>query len=183
MITLMSHEPPDSLLNPDSLLTMLNLAAMTPAGCFVEVGVYKGGAAWYLSRLAAEQDRKLHLFDTFTGIPDQGPQDHEHRIGDFGDTSFESVVKAVPNAFYYVGVFPDTMPRVWHDVIAFAHIDCDQYSGVKASIERILPIMIPGGIMLFDDYDATSGCTLAVKEAFGSKIRLTEQGKAYFVKV
>jgi Macrocin-O-methyltransferase (TylF) len=180
----MSTSPPASLLHPDSLLTMLNLAAITPDGCFVEVGVYRGGAAWYLLRLAKEMDRRLHLFDTFTGIPDRGPQDHEHRIGDFSDTSFEAVQRALGDyPIYHVGVFPSTMIRGWDEPIAFAHIDCDQYSGIKASIERILPLMPRGGIMLFDDYNATSGCRLAVKEAFGPSVLVTKQGKAYFVKV
>jgi O-methyltransferase len=175
--------PPASLLHPDSLMTMLNLAAITPDGCFVEVGCYKGGSAWYLSKLAREMGRRLHLFDTFTGIPDRGPEDHEHRIGDFGDTSLESVKRAVPDAIFHVGVFPGTIPFDWNEPIAFAHIDCDQYSGIRASIERILPLMPTGGVMLFDDFDATSGCKLAVKEAFGPSVLITRQGKAYAVKV
>lgn len=179
---MVADTPPASLLNPHSIQTMLDLAAFTPEGCFVEVGVYRGGTAWYLSKLAAKQGRVLHLFDTFTGIPDRGPDDKEHKIGDFGDTSFEAVKRAVPGAIYHVGIFPGTMDPDWTDPVAFAHIDCDQYSGIKASIERIYPLMPTGGIMLFDDYDATTGCRKAIGEVFVTNFTITAQGKAYIVK-
>ena len=172
-------EPPGSLVCYQSIASMMALAEKSPiGGCFVEVGVYKGGTAWHLAELARKQKRELHLFDTFTGIPER-IHDDSHKVGDFADTSFEMVREAIPDAIYHVGIFPNTLP--FHmPAIAFAHIDCDQYMSTHAAIAR-LPLMV-GGIMLFDDYDCTVGATRAVKEAFGDSIHLTEQGKAYVIR-
>ena len=168
-----------SLLGPGSIISMLELAEGSPAGgCFVEVGVYKGGAAWHLAQLARAQGRGLHLFDTFTGIPEAIPAD-THKVGDFADTSYDMVRERIPDAVFHVGVFPNTIPAGMHP-IAFAHIDCDQFMSTHAAITR-LPMM-PGGIMLFDDYQCTTGATRAVLEAFGEDgFRLTKQGKAYVI--
>jgi hypothetical protein len=157
---------------------MLELAAKSPAGgCFVEVGVYKGGAAWHLAQLARRQRRQLHLFDTFTGIPEALPDD-THKVGDFADTAYDMVKELIPDAVFHVGIFPNTLP-LHMPPIAFAHIDCDQYMSTHAAIAR-LPMTV-GGIMLFDDYRCTWGATRAVDEAFGNRIHLTKQDKAYVV--
>jgi len=177
-------DPPVSVVGVDALAEMVRLAESCPPGCFVEVGVYKGGSAWHLARVARAQCRVLHLFDTFEGIPYQDAEDREHHVGDFGDTSFEEVRKAIPGAVFHIGEFPFTIPHTgFRNHIAFVHVDCDQYRGVKAAIEMLLPMMAEGGIMLFDDYGETSGCTKAVDERFGAGgIRRTPQGKAYVVK-
>jgi len=178
---MMGRIAPFSLLRPESITSMLDLARGTPPGCFVEVGVYKGGSAWYLAKLAKEQGRILHLFDTFTGIPYQGEHDIQHAPGDFGDTSLEAVQVAVPSAIFHQGIFPDTLPNTMQP-IAFAHIDCDQYEGIRAAITSLDALMIHNGVMLFDDYGITSGCTKAVNEFFTSdEIIITDQGKAYIV--
>jgi len=167
-----------SLLGPDAIEVMLALAELAPVGgCFVEVGVYKGGAAWNLANLAREHGRALHLFDTFTGIPEAIPED-THKVGDFADTSFEMVKERIPGAVFHVGIFPNTLPANMPPV-AFAHIDCDQYMSTHAAIKR-LPMMA-GGIMLFDDYGCTTGATRAVDEAFGKSIHHTKQNKAYVI--
>ncbi len=169
-----------SLISNSSLQKMLELAAETPReGCFVELGVYKGGSAWHLARLAKEQDRTLHLFDTFTGIPEQSVHDIQHKIGDFADTDVATVMALIPSAIFHVGEFPATMIEIGN--IAFAHIDCDQYFSCMAAIEHFLPRLLSGGIMLFDDYTATHGVTKAVNEAFGDQIHLTIE-KAYIIK-
>jgi O-methyltransferase len=174
---------PESLLHISTIESMLGLAGSTPHGCFVEVGVYRGGSAWYLAKLAKQQDRTLHLFDTFTGIPEQGIQDKQHKVGDFGDTTLTAVKEAIPDAIYHVGIFPGTLPKDGLGPVAFAHIDADQYKSIKACIEHLWPMMVPGSVMLFDDYNATSGCKQAVTEAFGPAPLCTDQGKAYIVKV
>jgi Macrocin-O-methyltransferase (TylF) len=176
-------DAPPSVVGLDSIASMVALAEASPPGCFVEVGVYKGGTAWHLARVAREQGRALHLFDTFTGIPHRDVEDNEHHIGDFGDTSFETVKAAIPDAIFHIGTFPESMPKAWLSAIAFVHVDCDQYRGINAAIQLFWSDMRDGSIMLFDDYGETSGCTKAVDQRFISgMIRRTPQGKAYVVK-
>ena len=48
---------PLSVVGEDVIADMLDLAASTPPGAFVEVGVYRGGTAWHLAQLAEQQKR------------------------------------------------------------------------------------------------------------------------------
>lgn len=134
-----------------------------PKGNFVELGVYQGGSAWHLAEVAKAQDRKLYLFDTFTGIPFQDQVD-SHQTGDFCDTSSEAVAALIPSAIIVKGVFPETMIPLLP--VALVHVDCDQYRSVKAACEIFPKFMVPGGVMIFDDYGQLEGATLAVDESF-----------------
>lgn len=159
---------PLSIVNEDSLIYMCDEARKLPAGCLVEVGVYKGGSAWHLAKVAREQDRDLHLFDTFAGIPCKKDID-THVIGDFGDTDLETVRAQLPDAIFHVGNFPETLPDDLRD-IAFVHADCDQYESVKAVCEHLYPRLIKGGIIVFDDYYALAGAKAAIDEMFGDRV-------------
>lgn len=164
--------------NIDSLC---RIAEQAEEGCFVEVGVYRGGTAYYLNEIAIEQGRKLYLYDTFDGIPYQDEvMGDRHRVGDFSDTSMAEVVAAVPEAIVVKGLFPASiipMPPV-----AFAHIDCDQYQSIIDSVHALRPLMVDGGIMLFDDYGCLEGATRAVEELFPKdRIISTDVGKAMVI--
>lgn len=156
---------PSSAIAEHVIDALVASAKETPPGCFVEVGVYRGGSAWRLSKLAEEQGRLMFAYDTFKGIPYKDPVRDVHAVGDFGDTDFETVKQALPGVQVVQGIFPVSaveMPRV-----AFAHIDCDQYQSVKESAEYLSPLMVEGGIMWFDDYGCLAGATAACEEVFG----------------
>ena len=59
---------PPSVVSDGQIAEMVRLAGSVPAGHFVEVGVFRGGTAWHLAQLTGD-DRELHLFDTFSGMP------------------------------------------------------------------------------------------------------------------
>lgn len=154
---------PHSLLGNHSLDNLEALARSTPRGHpIVEVGVYKGGSAWYLAKVARERGDELHLFDTFAGMPFHDAEDTNH-TGKFSDTSLEMVRAMLPLAIFHVGIFPHTMPDL--KSVAFVHSDCDQYRSVRAVITKLWPIIVPGGVIAFDDMD-TPGGARAIKEAF-----------------
>jgi O-methyltransferase len=160
---------------------MVRLAMDVPQGHFVEFGVYQGGTATRLARLATLQSRECHLFDTFKGIPEFTEGIDIVPIGRFSDTDVEFVRRLCPTAVFHIGVFPDTMPRDLSS-IAFCHIDCDQYRSCLAAIDRFWPRMVKGGIMLFDDFNVTPGVNKAVKANFKNAYTITREGKAYVVR-
>lgn len=170
---------PPSLVGSGLIEFMREVSAETPPGCFVEVGVYKGGTAWHLAEVAREQGREIHLFDTFNGIPCALPEDN-HVVGDFADTDVDAVMAAIPDAVFHVGVFPLTMPAVFPD-IAFVHVDCDQYETARAVIDLMSPLMVKGGVMHFDDYGCTWGVTKAVDETFGGRVKESVANRGYVV--
>lgn len=168
--------------------SLVRLASTSPEGNFVEVGVYQGGTAWHLARLAEEQNRKIYLYDTFTGIPFKGDLDY-HQVGDFSDTSFEKVRDAIPYATVVQGIFPESAIEM--DNIAFVHLDCDQYQSVIDSIAYLKPKMVKGGIIWFDDaigdynYVGTpgqvNGADFAMRELYGKDFSISDCGKPYVI--
>jgi Macrocin-O-methyltransferase (TylF) len=168
---------PPSLVGELDLYDMIAMAASTPPGCFVEVGVYRGGSAWRLLQVAKVQQRELYLYDTFTGIPYKDSID-AHSVGDFKDTSLEHVRQLCPEAIITPGLFPASavdMPR-----IAFAHLDCDQYRSVREAALYLSPLMIEGGVMWFDDSPCLPGAKLATLELFAERLELSRDfGKHY----
>ena len=166
---------PLSLVSQVCADAMIEAASSTPVGCLVEVGVYKGGTAFLLHDLAQRQQRKLYLYDTFTGIPWKSLVD-VHDIGEFSDTSVESVQRCCPQAIVCAGIFPASAVEM--GPVAFAHLDCDQYRSYQESIEYLSPRMVPGGIIWFDDSTQLYGARLAVMEHFGERVKL-HKGKHY----
>lgn len=154
---------PSSLVSDNGILGLLGVARECPDGCFVEVGVYKGGVAWHLNELARIQGRELHLYDTFTGIPVKAPIDR-HNVGDFSDAVLDDVRDAIPGAHFHVGIVDQE--TIAPERIAFIHVDCDQYESYKAVISQFWPNVVSGGAMLFDDYGHCDGARVAVDEHF-----------------
>ena len=168
-----------SLIDPYTLEELASRARDTPPGCLVEVGVYQGGSAAYLHAVAVEQNRKLFLYDTFTGIPERSDID-VHQINDFADTSIDLARAAAPSAEIVVGIFPASLVPM--PPIAFVHVDCDQYASVKACCEVLGPLMVPGGMMWFDDYACLDGATAAIKEMFEGRIECSTTGNKAIVR-
>ena len=164
---------PDSLITEHGIESMLSVARECPKGCFVEFGVYKGGSAYHLAKLAQEQKRKIFLYDTFEGIPYKADVDH-HTVGDFADTSYEEVCRLIPYAKVVKGLFPESLVKM--PPVAFAHIDADQYESIKAAIEHLGPLMVKGGAMIFDDVWCLDGATQAFLES-GLEYTKTTYGK------
>ena len=167
-----------SLVNSGVINAMINIAKQTPPGIFVEIGVYKGGTAWHLCKLAEEQNRKIYLYDTFEGIPYKDQVD-SHKVGDFKDTSYEKIVEELPYATVVKGIFPYS--AVDMEGISFVHFDCDQYKSIIDGVSHIRSKMIKGGIMWFDDYGCLEGATKAINEIFPKELINISYGKAFII--
>ena len=66
------------------------------------------------------------------------------------------------------GIFPDQTVHLIppESKFKFCHIDVDVYQGAKEITEWVLPRLITGGIIVYDDYGfvTTSGVTTYVEE-------------------
>jgi O-methyltransferase len=171
-----------SLLSDSALAELEEIAAAAPAGAFAEFGVYQGGAAVVLAAIARRQGRVLYLFDTFCGMPFAGPKDR-HPVGDFADTSYELVRGLIPDAIMVPGVFPASLDASGLQPVplAFVHVDADQYDSLTDAIRVFPPLMVSGGVMLFDDYGCVPGATEAVND-WGAPIERTRNEKALWRK-
>jgi len=178
------RKPPESdwfieLVAPDTIHEMLTLARLTPPeGCFVEVGVYRGGSAQHLHWVALGQKRHLYLYDTFEGMPCFDPSIDSHPLGMFSDTNAETVERKLYGAVVVKGVFPNSaLPGMMP--IAFAHVDVDNYQSVLETCQYLAPLMLPGGVMWIDDSPSVASAHKAAKELFGDRLELSRTGQHF----
>lgn len=169
-----------SIISRPNLEAMVALAKTAPPGCFVEVGVFHGGSAQLLYEVAMMQAREIHLFDTFVGTPFYTDGLDQHKLGaEFADPEAPKNIRSLmPMAHLHVGVYPDTHPEDLQD-IAFIHCDCDQYLSYRAVIDRLWPLVVVGGFLLFDDYPYLPGAKKAVNESF-ALAELRKCGQHYY---
>jgi len=128
-------------------------------GDFAECGVYKGGTAFlisYVLKRKSIQDKPLHLFDTFTGLPSIADKDPSgHKSGEFGDVSLDDVKEYLhdfPFVVFHSGIMPKTFEAVKDRRFAFAHVDVDLYQTARDCCSFFYDRMVKGGLMVFDNY-------------------------------
>ncbi len=148
-----------TMVDPNRLFILYQMAkrAKRLKGDAAEVGVYRGGTARLLGRVF-HGDRTLHLFDTFSGMPETDATKDTHKKGDFADTSLAGVraaMEGIPYVGYHPGFFPDTAKGMEGSTFSFVHVDI--HKSVQDACAFFYPRLVPGGVMVFDDY-AARGC-------------------------
>jgi O-methyltransferase len=175
-VDLLDRVRPHTLLSEDrlALLYQFALQARFLPGDAAEVGVYKGGTGYLMASALADTDKELHLFDTFSGIPEADPDTDLHRPGDFADTSFDSVQRLLEGFRFcrlHAGRFPETVPPDWHQKrFCFVHVDVDIYQSALDCCSFFFPRLTEGGTMVFDDFGFPScpGIRRALEEYFAT---------------
>lgn len=139
----------------------------------IEVGVYRGGTSAFVARglraLGAFHSPH-YAIDTFSGHRGEDIQEFEyHKPGWFSDVS-EADVRAYLAPFTNVtvlrGTFEEVVPNLPDQSYRFAHIDTDLYQPTLQALEYLTMRMVPGGIIIVDDYLAPKciGVTRAIHE-------------------
>lgn len=132
-------------------------------GDVLEVGSYRGGSAYFLaaSMQALGLDGfTLHVNDTFEGHPDFVDDELDrpfHPPGHFGDTSFQEVqeyLSVFDHASLHRGAFEEVNGRFEDRRFRLVHCDVDTYVTTKNVLEFMLTRLVPGGIVVLDDFGA-----------------------------
>jgi hypothetical protein len=142
-------------------------------GDVVECGVYRGGSALVLADrlLRGDGSRAMWLFDTFGGMPEPGPEDPAEAWKEVGTcTSSEAIVREtfrsagapLGRVHFVVGLYAATLPRFVPPPIALLHLDCDWHDSVRLCLETFYDAVVPGGLVVLDDYGHWTGCRTAV---------------------
>lgn len=175
----------------DRKYTLKELLKLTRpyAGHFAECGVYNGGSAHFMCREASMTGRRVHLFDSFEGLSEPGPNDGDYwKAG--GLAVSESVVTDRLSEWdcfdLFKGWIPDGFTKVNDEHYAFVHLDLDLEAPTRDSLEFFLPRMGPGGIILLDDYgfDSCPGVKRAADTVFADRaenIVLLPTGQGFVV--
>jgi O-methyltransferase len=144
-------------------------------GAVVECGVFRGGTALLAATTVRDRvgGRPVHLVDSFAGMPPTTEDVDRLREGDLDSTSAEDVRRALaPFPFVHVheGFIPEVLDEIGADRVAWAHIAVDIYAAVRDCLEHLYPRVIPGGVIVLDDYAFPScpGARRAVDEFFSN---------------
>lgn len=150
-----------SMIHPGLMSYVLETyAAQCPPGALIEIGCNHGGFGYGLAQIAKQQGRQCYLYDTFEGMP-YAAADDIHPVGDL-KADYEEVKELIPYAHVIKGVFPQSAVEM--GPIAFAHIDVDQAQAHTESLEYIVPRLVVGGCIWFDDVPRIKSATRAVSE-------------------
>ena len=157
------------------------LGASEP-GDILEVGVWRGGTGCLLAARCqgTGATRKVFLCDTFSGVVKAGKKDSGYIGGEHADTSKSIVLDlaarmGLGNIEILQGVFPDdTGARIAGRRFGLCHIDVDVYESAAQSFAWVWPRLVPGGVVVFDDYGFYScgGVTRFVDQMRGEPDRL-----------
>ncbi len=148
-------------------------------GDTAECGVrYGKGSFFFLSGLA-EPARRHHLFDSFAGLPEVAPIDRAPpglRSWQAGDiAASEEVARRqlarFTNCEFHVGWIPEPFEAVAERSFAFVHVDVDLHRPTLDTLEFFWPRLVPGGLLVCDDYGFAScpGATRAVDDFFAGR--------------
>ncbi len=167
-------------------------------GDTVECGVFDGGSS-FLMCLAWEGQAEPahHVFDSFEGLspPEDAdrPEDETAYVWQPHDMamSLQTVQKNLSRfdfVRYYQGWIPDRFDEVADRRFSFVHVDVDLYQPTYDAVAFFYPRMVPGGIILCDDYGSTicpgarkAFDDFAVQAPEGRVIELTT-GQGFLVK-
>jgi Macrocin-O-methyltransferase (TylF) len=150
---------------------ILNLRQLNDEGIqgdFAELGVWKGNSAALLAAFAAKANRRLFLFDTFSGFDERNLSGIDaNKAPEFADTSVDYVKETVGHmdlTTYIQGFFPESLTDEARErTFALAHIDCDLYEPMKEALQFFYARMPRGGMLILHDY--SSGCWDGAKRA------------------
>lgn len=124
------------------------LSKVSLNGLFLEFGVYQGQTVNYIAKRTSEI---VYGFDSFEGLPEFW------RDGfDKGVFAMDTLPKVEQNVVLVKGYFDQTLPEFLQKngnaPVAYLHIDCDLYSSTKTIFQHLKGRILPGTVIVFDEY-------------------------------
>lgn len=125
----------------------IGVEAAIEKGLVLEFGVRHGTSIRQIADLVKQP---VHGFDSFEGLPEVW---HHEPKGSY--TTKGEIPKVPKNVRLHVGWFEDTLPeflKVHEGPVRFINVDCDIYSSTKTVLDLLAPRMVPGSVIVFDEY-------------------------------
>ena len=160
-------------------------------GDVVECGVFKGTGVLYWAKLIQIFNplsiRQVVGFDTFEGFPEETTSEHDKKSGEefIQESSYSGVsrddimaVAASLDLGHKIELMEGDATFTIEDYvrknpgfrIALLNLDFDVYAPTAAALEWLYPLVVPGGVISFDEYASKGwGESDAVDEFFGDK--------------
>ncbi len=158
-------------------------------GDLVECGVWNGGSVLLMALALmhfGDTSRKIYLYDTFEGMPQPEDVDRnwdgvpalptweekKRKEPDAPNWGFGGTVAMVQEVVYasgypkenfvfVKGMVEDTLPAHKPEQISLLRLDTDFYSSTYHELVTLYPVLVPGGVLIIDDYGYFQGARLA----------------------
>lgn len=160
-----------------NLLLCANLAP--ESGCIVEAGVWRGGMSAGMADMLP--GRVHYLFDSFEGLPPATELDGAGALqwqADVNGPTYcdncraerayaeQAMTRARAKQFHLVqGWFSETLVDfVPPEPIAILRLDGDWYDSTMQCLASLYPKVMPGGLVIVDDYYTWEGCARALHD-------------------
>jgi hypothetical protein len=165
-------------------------------GDIVECGVAAGGSVLTAAETLVHfgsTDRKIYLYDTFTGMTPPGIHDVDYagvhqsnldpRLLYWPDEGHYELIQNHLRLCRYPydrfvlvkGPVQETLPTKMPEKIAYLRLDTDFYDSTKHELIHLYPRLVSGGVLTIDDYGHFLGARKATDEYFAAcpdRIRL-----------
>lgn len=150
--------------NIEQRINMFHLVSQVLAykvpGDLVELGCNTGTSSAVIQKIIQQYDpsRKLHVYDSFEGLPSPAEEDGDTGIFQKGElkASRAALIENfkrydLPLPEIHQGWFEETLVDL-PDPISFAYLDGDFYESILISLQHVYPKLSPGAVCLIDDY-------------------------------
>ena len=141
-------------------------------GNIVECGTWKGGCATNLSLVCKIVGRKLLIYDSFEGLPEDREAKHYEK-GDYCGT-LEEVKKnisrygEIESCEFIKGWFEETLPHL-NSPVLLAFLDVDIEASLDTCVRYIWPNLVDKGYIFIDEVVGTDYCALFYSEKYWKK--------------
>lgn len=179
---------PYTLLNTEKLYNLYGATAYlckrNIPGSVVECGVYLGGAVMLVAQTLSRfgiREKEIYLYDTFSGfttppteqdINYKGNKIGHVRLRNFRartEKNLQKVDYPEDNYIFVEGDINKTVLETTLDSIALLRLDTDTYETTRSELIHLYPKIVPGGILIVDDYGYSKGARKAVDEYFDGR--------------
>jgi hypothetical protein len=176
-------------------------------GHIIELGVFKGASlirfSTFRNLLESEHSRKIIGFDAFGDFPPAQDEHDQQFIRQWQSCAGRGIsmeglqsslkLKNIRNVELIQGDICQTLPKYVADRphlrVAMLHIDTDVYEPALCGLEYLWERIIPGGVLVLDDYGTEFGGTRAVESFFShqkfqiKKLPYSHASPSYLIKI
>jgi O-methyltransferase len=127
--------------------------ALRRDGDFIECGCYKGTSSRIMLDACDMADRQFYLYDLFehdSTMAHHAMPEHSADLFPWVKQRFAEF----PNVHVIQGFVPESFEQGVPDKIAFAHIDMNNAPAEIAALEAIEHRLVPGAVIVLDDFGA-----------------------------
>jgi len=120
------------------------------SGQILEFGVFRGESVNFI---ADHISGYVEGFDSFEGLPEAWRPGFQK--GRFALEGKDRLPKVRNNVRLHRGLFEETLSAFitpHSKPVAFIHVDCDLYSSTRTVLEKLKHLIVPGTVIVFDEY-------------------------------